>query len=91
VRRRQHRTDHNQADIIKALRACGCVVHDIGRPVDLLVGFRGGTYLVEVKNKAGRNRLTPAQHAFIAAWCGGPLLVVTDAADAVEAITVKAR
>ena len=44
------RVDENQKAIVKALEQVGAFVWIIGRPVDLLVGFRGMTILMEVKN-----------------------------------------
>jgi hypothetical protein len=44
------RVDKNQSEIVSALRAAGAFVWIIGLPVDLLVGFDGQTYLVEVKD-----------------------------------------
>jgi len=53
--RRAHakRRDQNEPDIVKALRAAGAYVQLLeqgGGVPDLLVGYRGRTYLVEVKN-----------------------------------------
>ena len=51
------KTDANQAEIVKALRKLGCSVHSlhkVGQGVpDLLVGYRGVNYLVEVKAVKG--------------------------------------
>jgi hypothetical protein len=47
--RRAARVDENQAQIISALRAAGAYVWIVGLPVDLLVGYRNHTYLVEIK------------------------------------------
>ena len=50
------RVDANQAAIVKALREHGASVellHEAGRGVpDLLVGYRGRNYLIEVKTDA---------------------------------------
>jgi hypothetical protein len=51
------RVDQNQDQIVTALRAAGAYVWVIGLPVDLLVGHKGHTFLVEVKN-GPRKRLT---------------------------------
>ena len=41
--------DANQPDIVRALGRVGAHVQIIKDPCDLLVGFRGGVHLVEVK------------------------------------------
>lgn len=80
------RRDANEPDIIAALVAVGAVVQQIdgahGEP-DLLVGYRGGTFLIEVKNPdqagqagakkgglrtKGRGSLTPKQVKWFTAW-----------------------
>lgn len=85
------RTDANQDAICLALRRAGASVWVIGLPVDLLVGFRGRTYLIEVKTTVGKRvikaaRHTPLQTGFLATWRGGPALTVTSAEEALAAI-----
>jgi Holliday junction resolvase len=86
-----HRTDANQAAIIRALRQAGATVCSLaavgsGCP-DLLVGWCGSNILLEVKNPAGRGmRFTPAELAFADAW-RGRVYVVTDELQALEALT----
>ena len=43
------RVDANQQAIVAALRAAGCYVWIIGLPVDLLIGYKGHTFLMEIK------------------------------------------
>ena len=66
------RVDANQDQIVSALRAAGAYVWPIGLPVDLLVGFRGHTWLMEVKD-GPKKRLTPLQADFFESWAGGTL------------------
>jgi len=66
------RVDANQDQIVSALRAAGAYVWVIGLPVDLLVGYNGHTFLVEVKN-GPRKRLTALQADFFESWGGGTL------------------
>lgn len=66
------RVDANQDQIVSALRAAGAYVWIIGLPVDLLVGYKGHTFLVEVKDGA-RKRLTALQKDFFQSWTGGTL------------------
>jgi hypothetical protein len=78
LRRRRiiHRSDPNQAEIVKALRAVGATVDIIGEPLDLLVGYRGKNYLLEVK-KDEKAALQPSQEEFFATWRGQRAKVTT--------------
>jgi hypothetical protein len=71
VRRRRiiHQSDPNQKEIVAALRAVGASVDIIGDPVDLVVGWRGRNYLLEVKRDA-KAKLQPSQVAFMSEWRG---------------------
>ena len=56
--RRAARVDANHAEIVAALRDRGCLVQSLaalghGVP-DLLVGYRGKLYLIEVKTPRGK-------------------------------------
>ena len=66
------RVDANQDQIVIALRAAGANVWIIGLPVDLLVGYKGHTFLVEIKRTA-KSRFTPLQADFFESWGGGTL------------------
>jgi hypothetical protein len=66
------RVDANQRQIITALEAAGANVWVIGLPVDLLVGHKNHTYLVECKH-GPRKRLTPLQADFFESWSGSTL------------------
>ena len=66
------RVDQNQTQIISALRAAGAYVWIIGLPVDLLVGYKGHTFLVEVKTTS-KKRLTALQADFFENWSGSTL------------------
>jgi hypothetical protein len=88
--RRANRIDDNQNDIVAALRKAGATVRVIsqgeGIP-DLLVGFRGETILLEVKdgNKPPSARtLTLAEKKFFDEWEGGLCMVVKSVEDAIE-------
>lgn len=69
------RVDANQEQIVSALRAAGAYVWIIGLPVDLLVGFKGHTFLVEIKD-GPKKRLTKLQTDFFENWRGGTLCKV---------------
>ena len=66
------RVDANQTQIVSALRAAGAYVWIIGLPVDLLVGYRGHTFLVEIKSGSKR-RFTALQADFFENWSGSTL------------------
>jgi len=71
--RRAARIDGNQEAVVIALRAAGAYVWIIGLPVDLLVGYKGHTFLVEIKD-GPKKRLTALQEAFFEKWAGGTLV-----------------
>ena len=66
------RVDANQEQIVSALRAAGAFVWVIGLPVDLLVGYKNHTFLVECKSGPKR-RLTALQADFFENWSGSTL------------------
>ena len=82
--RRIARTDGNQPAIVKHLRAMGASVAitaqaGAGFP-DLVVGYKGVNYLMEVKDPAkpkGDQKLTPAQVKFHGEWVGQISVVKT--------------
>ena len=68
------RTDDNQAEIVKQLNDIpGCACYVLGDPLDLLIGFRGHNYLVEIKRPDKINQpssRTKKQKKFIPNWPG---------------------
>ena len=76
LHRRAARRDANEKGIILGLRAVGASVRAVSGPgvLDLLVGFRRATFLLEVKTDEGE--LTKAQREFLDEWRGGPAGVV---------------
>ena len=74
------RVDKNQSEIVRALRDAGAYVWVLGLPVDILVGYKGKTILVEVKD-GPKKRLTALQRDFFESWTGDTLCRV----DGVEA------
>jgi hypothetical protein len=93
--RRAARTDENQTAIVEALRNIGAMVvitSAVGDGVpDLLVGYRGHTLLLEVKdgdNPPSERVLTRAQEIFHTAWGrhGGPIAVALSPADAIAVV-----
>lgn len=84
--------DANQAEIVEALRKAGASVHDLadvgkGFP-DLLVGYAGREWLMEVKAPDGE--LTPDQVDFIQTWHGA-VHVVRSVDDALAMIGIRSK
>jgi Holliday junction resolvase len=76
IHRRAAKRDLNEFSIVDALRTVGADVYRLsakGVP-DLLVSFRGETFLMEIKTRTGK--LTPAQIKWRDQWQGGPVGVV---------------
>lgn len=75
--RRAAKVDRNQSEIVDALRKAGATVqplHTVGAGCpDLLVGFRGVNYLIEVKDwkaDASHRKLNSMQVDWHEAWRG---------------------
>lgn len=91
--RRASKIDANQPDVVDALRRLGATVQSLsavgsGVP-DLLVGWNGRTYLLEVKDGSlppSARRLTDDQEKWHAAWCGSPVFVITCQESAIQAL-----
>jgi hypothetical protein len=81
------RVDANQDQIVSALRAAGAYVWIIGLPVDLLVGYKNRTILVEIKS-GPKKRLTDLQQDFFANWCGDALARIDSAEAALRMLRV---
>jgi hypothetical protein len=85
-----NRIDANQNKIVDALRKAGAVVRIIsqgdGIP-DLLVGYKGYTILMEVKDGdkvPSARKLTEAEQKFFNDWQGGLLMIVNSPEEALE-------
>jgi Holliday junction resolvase len=87
-----NRIDANQNKIVDALRKAGAVVRIIsqgdGIP-DLLVGYKGYTILMEVKDGdkvPSARKLTEAEQKFFDDWRGGMLVVINSVEEALETL-----
>lgn len=90
--RRAARTDDNQHELVEALKKIGAKCYFIGKPVDLLVGFRGRNMLLEVKRPDKRDqpsKITQEQKDFIATWPGEVVICYT-IDEAISAVVGKA-
>lgn len=86
---RRAKTDTNQTEIVLALRSVGASVqclHIIGKGCpDLLVGYRGQNFLLEVKR--GKAKLTGDEPAWHEDW-QGQVAIVYNVADALSVLSV---
>jgi Holliday junction resolvase len=87
-----NRIDANQNQIVDAMRKVGAVVRIIsqgdGIP-DLLVGYKGYTILMEVKDGdkvPSARKLTEAEQKFFDDWRGGMLVVINSVEEAIETL-----
>ena len=83
LRKYGNQRDANEPEIIAALEKVGASVYPLDLPLDLLVGYRGKTYLVEVKSEKGR--YTEGQEEFMETW-RGQIDVVRSVDQALQAI-----
>jgi len=80
----RHRADNNQDEIVAALKDIGCDVYKIGRPTDLIVGYRTYNFLIECKSKSGT--LTKFQKEFFPSW-RGQIRIVRSVDEAIQLVT----
>lgn len=92
--RRDAKVDANQKVIVSALRDAGVSVyptHMVGRGFpDLVCGYRGVNYLLEVKDGTkppSARQLTPDEQEFVDRWRGA-VIVVEDIDSALNAVGV---
>ncbi|MBS4034375.1 MAG: hypothetical protein KGZ85_07930 [Ignavibacterium sp.] len=75
------RADLNQSEIVRALRAVGATVHITsqvgGGFPDLVCAISGKNYLIEIKNKDARGKLSTSQLIFRDKWKGKVHVVET--------------
>lgn len=81
IHRYAARKDRTHDEVVARFRAAGCTVHNWGvdGAPDIVVGIRGVTILVEVKDGTlapSKRRLTPKQDAWHRTWRGAPVVIV---------------
>lgn len=85
-----HRTDNNQAEIVRTLKAVGATVTDTsmvgGGFPDLVVGFCKKDFKIEIKNPDARGKLRTSQIIFQEYWKGDKVHVVESAEEALKVI-----
>jgi hypothetical protein len=89
------KADDNQREIVRALRDAGATVmhlHTVGGGCpDICVGYRGGNYLIEIKDGSkplSAQKLTPAQFDWHRTW-RGRVAVVNSVEAALKVIGVE--
>jgi hypothetical protein len=77
----RNKRDANEAEIVQELRAYGFSVEHMDKPVDLLIGKHGQTWIAEVKMEG--KKLNSNQVAFFDRWRGNKLILrsIEDVAD----------
>jgi len=68
-----NKRDANEADIVADLRARGYSVEHMDKPVDLLLGKWGRTWIAEVKMEGAK--LTKPQERFFETWRGNKMIL----------------
>lgn len=91
------KVDSNQTRVVKALRDLGATVqhlHAVGKGCpDLLVGYKGSNYLLEVKDGGkpeSQRKLTPDQVIWHYDW-KGQVAIVTNPQEAIDKILSMAN
>lgn len=78
--------DAIQGAVVEAFRDCGLSVYDAAHAgkdfPDLVVGWAGKTWLVELKT--GKAPLTPGQVEFARQWRGSPVVVLRSVTEAMD-------
>jgi hypothetical protein len=84
--RRNPKRDASEPEIVSTLQALGCTVERLDRPCDLLVGFRGGNYLIEAKTAGTQygKKLNINQEQFNTHWNGGKIVILWSSVDAMD-------
>lgn len=78
--------DASEPAIVAVLERVGFSVYRLDKPVDLLCGFRGRNYLIEVKTgtKGYGKGLNANQQSFADDWRGSPVFTLHSVDDAVS-------
>ena len=85
----RNRRDKNEQAIVDGLKRRGVSVMRLDEPADLLVGYAGRLFLVEVKNPDANGRLTKHQVPFHQKWGEFGVFAVETLDEALAAIGWK--
>ena len=80
-----NKRDANEAEIIDALKAYGASVIQMDK-IDLIVGYKGKTHVMEVKNPLTSWTVQPSQQRMINDWVGSPIHIVTTKEQAINIV-----
>ena len=84
--RRKARVDNNQKELVNFAKQHGCTIahlHTLGRGIpDLLIGYQGRNYLVEIKSSEN-GTLTNDEKTFFDSW-RGDAAVITNKKDLIR-------
>ena len=89
---RASRVDSNQKEIVEALRKAGATVlhtHQLKNCFDILVGYKGINYIVEIKDgkkPPSKRSLTPGEEKFRDEWMGGEYYIIESIEQALKLI-----
>jgi hypothetical protein len=89
------RVDANQAEIVEALRGIGAsvlLVFQLKNCFDILVGYRGRTFLMEIKDPSqppSARKLTAGEAKFRDEWRGSEYHVVHSFDEALAILTAR--
>lgn len=91
INRRNPKRDQSEPQIVVLLQKSGAVVHRVsGKGIpDLLIGFRGKTYLAECKT--GNRKLNDNQIEFFETWNGFPPVIFRSIEDVTEWVNSPAK
>ena len=90
--RRNARIDSNQNEIVKAFRKLGAsvlITSQLKNCFDILVGYKGINYIVEIKdgNKPpSQRKLTEGEQNFADNWRGGKYYIIESVEQAIKLI-----
>ena len=87
VNRRAARVDANQADIVKALRKINGVTVELGMD-DLLIGYKGVNYWIELKEVGKEKQIKPHQAMLAETW-EGQYLITSSLDEILELMGIK--
>jgi len=87
--RRAAKRDESEKDIVDALRKAGASVVRMDKPVDLLIGFAGATYLAECKTPKTHygKTLNANQQDFQDSWRGGKVHIFKTPEEALKVLS----
>ena len=80
-----NKRDANEPEIVEALKLHGASVIQMDK-LDLIVGYKGKTHVMEIKNPNTSWELKPSQKKLINSWVGSPIHIVTTKEQAINIV-----